>query len=125
MDNFTDHIVLGFSSQSGQKYSSICHRSSNTSLSSSPCFTDTASLNPRSSILTLSFIPDLAEDFVGTIKKQGKFGADNFGVKYQVEERQVETIGEMKSGKWVAYAARALVMRFWDLTKVSPPGPSF
>jgi hypothetical protein len=29
-----------------------------------------------------------------------------------VEAHQVETIGEMKSGKWVAYAARALVVRF-------------
>ena len=27
-------------------------------------------------------------------------------------------IAQMRNGKWVAYAARALVIRFWDLAKV-------
>lgn len=78
-----------------------------------------ASLTPRSSILTLSFAPDAADEFISTLKKHGEFTRDKFGVAYRIEERQSETIGEMKSGKWVAYAARALVMRFWDLAKVS------
>jgi hydroxymethylglutaryl-CoA reductase (NADPH) len=33
--------------------------------------------------------------------------------------RQHESIADMKSGKWVAYAGRALVLRFWSLAKVS------
>lgn len=77
-----------------------------------------SALNARSSLLTLSFFPGAGSDFVDAIKGHAKFVDDKFGVKYHVEGRQVETIGEMKSGKWVAYAARALVMRFWDLTKV-------
>ncbi|PVG00821.1 putative 3-hydroxy-3-methylglutaryl-coenzyme A reductase [Serendipita vermifera] len=31
--------------------------------------------------------------------------------------RQHESIADMKSGKWVAYAGRALVLRFWSLAK--------
>jgi len=44
---------------------------------------------------------------------------DQLGVKYQVEAHDTETIGEMKGGKWMAYAARALIVRFWEFTKVS------
>lgn len=33
-------------------------------------------------------------------------------------DKTQETIGEMKSSKWIAYALRALVIRFWELTKV-------
>ena len=77
-----------------------------------------SALNARSSLLTLSFVPGAGSDFVDAIKGHAKFVDDEFGVKYHVEGRQVETIGEMKSGKWVGYAARALVMRFWDLAKV-------
>ncbi|KAE9396484.1 hypothetical protein BT96DRAFT_958205 [Gymnopus androsaceus JB14] len=32
-------------------------------------------------------------------------------------QQNSESIGEMKSSKWVAYAASALVTRFWDLAK--------
>jgi hydroxymethylglutaryl-CoA reductase (NADPH) len=66
----------------------------------------------------LSFVPGSSDDFVNAIKQRAHFSDAEFGVKYHVEARQVETIGEMKSGKWVAYAARALVVRFWDLAKV-------
>ena len=83
-----------------------------------PCFTDITSSTTRSSILTLSFVPGSGDDFINAVKQQARFVDDHFGVKYHVEGRQVETIGEMKSGKWVAYAARALVIRFWDLAKV-------
>jgi hydroxymethylglutaryl-CoA reductase (NADPH) len=83
-----------------------------------PCFTDFISLTARSSILTLSFVPGSSDDFTNAIKRQAHFTEDKFGVKYHVEGRQAETIGEMRSGKWVVIAARALVVRFWDLAKV-------
>lgn len=119
MDNITDHLVLGFKALSGNKYASICHRPPNTSMPGAPCFTDVTSSTTRSSILTLSFIPGSTNDFIDAVKQHAHFAEDKFGVKYHVEGRQVETIGEMRSGKWVAYAARALVVRFWDLAKVS------
>jgi hydroxymethylglutaryl-CoA reductase (NADPH) len=83
-----------------------------------PCFTDITSSTGRSSILTLSFVPGSSGDFINAVKQHARFADDQFGVKYHIEGRQVETIGEMKSGKWIAYAARALVVRFWDLAKV-------
>lgn len=40
------------------------------------------------------------------------------GMQYEVQSpKRTETIGEMKSSKWVAYALWTLVMRFWDLAK--------
>jgi hydroxymethylglutaryl-CoA reductase (NADPH) len=50
--------------------------------------------------------------------RQSKLAADSFGVQYNVENRQAETIGQMKSSKWMVYAARGLFVRFWDLAKV-------
>lgn len=47
------------------------------------------------------------------------YPVDSFGVEYRLQSHSDETIGEMKGGKWVAYAARAFVMRFWELAKVS------
>jgi hydroxymethylglutaryl-CoA reductase (NADPH) len=117
VDNITDHLVLGFKAISGNKYASICHRPPNTSMPGAPCFTDVTSSTTRSSILTLSFIPGSTDEFINAVKQHAHFAEDEFGVKYHVEGRQVETIGEMRSGKWVAYAARALVVRFWDLAK--------
>lgn len=84
----------------------------------SSCFTDMTSLNSRSTVLTLSFSPDSADDFVNALKKHATFTDSEFGVKYNVDGRQMETIREMKSSKWIAYAVRALIIRFWDLTKV-------
>jgi hydroxymethylglutaryl-CoA reductase (NADPH) len=42
---------------------------------------------------------------------------DSWGVAYEVDA-QAEAIAEMHSGKWVAYALRALVLRFYNLAKV-------
>jgi hypothetical protein len=49
----------------------------------------------------------------------GRFRAFFGLVNYVVENPEQEAITAMKSGKWVAYAARTLLVRFWDLTKVS------
>jgi len=68
----------------------------------------------------LSFTLGGREDFITALAKQGSFISEDFGpIKYLVENREQEAIAEMKSGKWVVYAARTLVVRFWDLTKVS------
>lgn len=120
VDNIKDHLLQDFSSRTGTKYSTLCHRPPNTSLPGSPCFTDMASLTSRSSVLTLSFVPGSTGGFVDALKKHAAFTDSEFGVKYSVEGPQMETIREMKSSKWIAYAARALVIRFWDLTKVCP-----
>jgi len=69
-------------------------------------------------MVTLSFAAGSRDSFVESLNQHGIF-VDQLGVKYQVEAHDTETIGEMKGGKWMAYAARALIVRFWELTKVS------
>ncbi|KAI0305163.1 hydroxymethylglutaryl-coenzyme A reductase-domain-containing protein [Multifurca ochricompacta] len=82
------------------------------------CFTSTFSDIPKSESLTLSFTAEGRKDFISALSKQGTFISEDFGpIKYLVENPEQEAIAEMKSGKWVVYAARTLVVRFWDLTK--------
>jgi hypothetical protein len=48
--------------------------------------------------------------------------SDENGLCFEVDSGKPPSdalaIGQMKNAKWVAYAARALVVRFWDLAKV-------
>ncbi len=109
---------------SGRKYGSLCHRSSisatNSSLSDAPmCFSAITS-SPRSFTQTLSFTPGAKEEFMNAFSRFAKSVVDEHGVNFELETREQETIGDMKSSKWVAYAARAFVMRFWDLARVRP-----
>lgn len=72
-------------------------------------------------MVTLSFAAGASDAFVDALNHQPGFPADEFGVRYHIETHVTETIGEMKGGKWMAYAARALIVRFWELTRVSSP----
>ncbi|EPQ53591.1 3-hydroxy-3-methylglutaryl-coenzyme A reductase [Gloeophyllum trabeum ATCC 11539] len=111
------HLTHQFPSLSGYKYPALCSPSAlNGTADASACFTS-VTVQPRSTILTLSFTPGARDDFVAALKHHASFGSDANGVSFHVEEQQSENIGQMKSGKWVAYALRALVMRFWELTK--------
>jgi len=66
---------------------------------------------------TLTFAPGTRDDFIASLTRHTKF-TDESGVRFEIEACQVETIGQVKSCKWVAYAAQALVVRFWDFAKV-------
>jgi hydroxymethylglutaryl-CoA reductase (NADPH) len=99
--------------------------SNNASLSSTtPCFTTQTNV-VRTLTQTLTFAPGTRDDFIAALNRQSKFYPDESGVRFAVDNRQVETIGQMKSGKWIAYAVRALVLRFWDLAKVRIAYPRF
>ncbi|KAF9226329.1 hypothetical protein BS17DRAFT_698606 [Gyrodon lividus] len=119
IDNLTHHISNKFISPSGQTYSSLCYHATDAPLSSGvrPCFTAVSRPASRSQTITLSFAAGTREGFVDALKATSSFSTDLFGVRYRIEGRQAEPIGEMKSGKWIAYAARALVLRFWELAK--------
>jgi len=83
------------------------------------CFVTSASDLSKSEVLTLSFVPDGCDDFVSALSKQGTFASEESGsIKFIFENPEVDVLGEMKNGKWVAYAGRAMVLRFWDLAKV-------
>ncbi|PBK98764.1 hypothetical protein ARMGADRAFT_1162042 [Armillaria gallica] len=106
---------------SGRKYGSLCHRPSISATNSSPsdpptCFSAITS-SPRSFTQTLSFTPGAKEEFMNAFSRFTKSVVDEHGVHFELETREQETIGDMKSSKWVAYAARAFVMRFWDLAR--------
>ncbi|EMD34668.1 hypothetical protein CERSUDRAFT_116857 [Gelatoporia subvermispora B] len=109
----TEHLTTRIPVTPGKTYESVCHSaSSNISVS---CFT-TLSPGTSTSVLTLSFAPGTREEWATALKEERAISVD--GVLYEVVgAKQQETIGEMKSGKWVAYALRALVVRFWELTK--------
>lgn len=93
---------------SGQTYPSLCHVSS-LNASGIDCFT---SLAPGS--LTLSFTPGTRDDWVSALKRTSTLNVG--GTTYAVQNpKRGESIGEMKSSKWVAYALGALVVRFWEL----------
>ncbi|TFK49351.1 hypothetical protein OE88DRAFT_1646394 [Heliocybe sulcata] len=117
VNQLMSHLTHQFPALSGLEYPSLCYGSSpaNRSSGSSACFTSVA-VEPRSTVLTLSFLPGNRDEFVDALRRHA-FDSDSNGVSFQVEEQHSENIGEMKSGKWVVYALRALVMRFWELAR--------
>ncbi len=120
LGNMTHFLTHHFPTSSGKSYTKICHAVQNNQDGEETCFTSTSSSIPKSESLTLSFAAGGREDFVSALAKQGSFISEEFGpIKYVIENPEQEAIAAMKSGKWVAYAARTLIVRFWDLTKVS------
>ncbi|KAH7882414.1 hydroxymethylglutaryl-coenzyme A reductase-domain-containing protein [Phlebopus sp. FC_14] len=120
IDNITHYISHRFPAPSGAMYPSLCYHASSIPSSSGveeSCFTVVSRQMSRSHTVTLSFAAGAREDFVSGLKAQTSFSADSYGVKYRIDGIEAETIRDMKSGKWVAYAARALVVRFWELAK--------
>jgi hydroxymethylglutaryl-CoA reductase (NADPH) len=114
VDNVTEYIAHEFMSSSGQTYPALCHRSAVDADAS--CFVVSTSDSPTSEVLTLSFVPGGRDDFVSALEKQATFASEESGsVKFVVESSESNV---MKNGKWVTYAGRALVLRFWDLAKV-------
>ncbi|KAF9443874.1 hypothetical protein P691DRAFT_712652 [Macrolepiota fuliginosa MF-IS2] len=120
--NVTQYLTTSFLSSTGRKYPSICHRPYNSSVST--CFTHQhASL--RSFIQTLTFAPGAPkEDWISALtadERGGRVFTDDAGTKFQVESARTAAdhvpIDQMKSPTWLAYAARTLVLRFWDLAK--------
>lgn len=135
LQNITRHITHDLKTSQGLTYQSLCYKPSQASPSASTgCFVWTHPTT-RTQTITLAFPPSSSgyTKFISAL--QGlKFGPDVEGstrhlvsadeVHFEVMGRE-ERIGEMRSGKWVAYAARGLVLRFWELAKVSARPLSF
>ncbi|KAJ3762221.1 hydroxymethylglutaryl-coenzyme A reductase-domain-containing protein [Lentinula raphanica] len=121
-ENLTDS-VLNFTKRipdsiSGFAYDKACFRpiTGETLNLTAPCFTD-ESVNSRTIYQTLAFTPGVKEDFTTAFDRLIKSTTFSGDVEFEIEAKQAESIGDMKSSKWVAYAATALVVRFWDLAK--------
>jgi hydroxymethylglutaryl-CoA reductase (NADPH) len=107
IDNVTEYLIHDLRTPDGHTFArSLCYKVGG------ECFT---SEHPDS--LTLAFKPGVREAWSSALN-DAVLPVDSSMVRFQVEPTQTESIGEMRSGKWVAYAARALIIRFWDLTMV-------
>ena len=106
-----DNALLRFltnqlTTQHGQKYPQLCF-----SINAS-CVT---TVTPNS--LTLAFSPGATSPYLHALTASALPPAED-GTHFKVVQ-SVETIMDMRSGRWIAYAGRALVVRFWNLAKVS------
>lgn len=115
IDNMTHYVSNTFVTPSGQSYSAVCFYAT----AQDHCFTEVSSQASGSQTVTLSFVPGTHEEFTNALMTKTFYPADSFGVEYRLQSRPDESIGEMNRGPWIAYAARALIMRFWELAKVS------
>ncbi|KAI0341378.1 hypothetical protein BDW22DRAFT_1408044 [Trametopsis cervina] len=105
--------LSGLEALTGKTYPSLCHVPSVNNATSSPveCFTSVSS-----SSVTFSFQAGTREEWIGALKRGSSFTVD--GTRYDVQNpKRSETIGEMKSSKWVAYALWGLGVRFYELAK--------
>jgi len=110
----TEHIKKGLTSPDGLSYTSVCYRP--------PLAADCLSWTHQTSrtmTLTLALLPSRRDQFVAAIEsfRPTTWGAVNDFPQLEIIGKE-ESFLEMQSGKWVAYAARAFVIRFWQLAKV-------
>ncbi|KZT34793.1 hypothetical protein SISSUDRAFT_991369 [Sistotremastrum suecicum HHB10207 ss-3] len=105
LSDLTHYLTHSLQSRYGHSYSDLCF-SANTS-----CIAPSAA-----NTVTLAFRPEGRDEFVQALKNT-PFPSERLGAKFQIQRPQRDTIAEMRSGKWVAYAARALVLRFWELAQ--------
>jgi len=117
LDNVTDYITSKFVTPVGHAYSAFCHDPSlnHSASSEKSCFFHSSITLPSSPSLTLGFTPGAREEFIGALQKKGILHGDQWNVKYQIEAREEDSV--KKSGRWVGYASRALIVRFWHLAK--------
>lgn len=120
IDNLTHHISSDLLTPTGNNYPSLCYRASVSPYLSDvqdPCFATSSSHSSKSQVLTLSFRSGTRQGFVDALNERAVFSEDAYGVRYHIESQPTESIAEMRSGKWIAYAAKSLVVRFWELAK--------
>lgn len=115
--NATTYLSTSFkAATSGLSYPSTCYRSI-ISLNSSNCFIH-QSTSPHTFTLSLAFSPGAREDYVSALLRYVSI-PDSSGTSFAILPNGPASpepiIGQMKSSKWMAYAARALVLRFYTL----------
>lgn len=88
-------------------YSSVCYNHNNSCLSSIRPETYTFAFDPKANSAA-AFASAFAEK---------QLNVEQDGTSFNLV-KQHQSIAEIQSGKWLAYAGRALVLRFWSLAKV-------
>ncbi|KAF8315415.1 hypothetical protein DL93DRAFT_906082 [Clavulina sp. PMI_390] len=115
IERVTNHITTSLTSEGGLSYASVCYKPP----SSAECLSWTHQ-TARAVTLTLAFMPSTREQFLPAVEAlrpdpSWTAGLDAFPTLEIIGKE--ESFLDMQSGKWVAYAARAFVIRFWQLAK--------
>jgi hypothetical protein len=127
--NISNYLTTDFYSTSGKTYSALCHRPSVEYADEEPTCFMVQQPSHKTFTHTLAFKSGMRKDWVGALTGESnlhtqppKVFTDENGIRFEVDSGKPPAdalpIGQMKNGKWVAYAARALVIRFWDLAMV-------
>ncbi|KAH6909627.1 hydroxymethylglutaryl-CoA reductase [Coprinopsis sp. MPI-PUGE-AT-0042] len=129
--NFTNYLTSAFPVSTDVAYTNLCYRPSPNGQPTS-CFVHSIKQSAPayhhgpspptvpSQTHALGFTPGARDEWINTLKNVGQF-TDQSGIKFEVEQNSSSydepDIGQMKSSKWIAYAIRAFVLRFWHLAK--------
>jgi hydroxymethylglutaryl-CoA reductase (NADPH) len=95
-------------SSNQKEYSSVCYTHNNSCLTSIRPEAYTFTFDPSKSSSAASFARTLST---------AQLQPEKDGISFDLV-RQYQSIADIQSGKWLAYAGRALVLRFWSLAKV-------
>jgi len=91
-----------------KEYASICYMHNNSCLTSIRPESYTFTFKPSKPSSAASFARGLTA---------GQLQPEDDGTSF-IFVKQYQSIADIQSGKWLAYAGRALVLRFWSLAKV-------
>ena len=112
--NATTYLSTVYTASSGLTYPSTCFRPY-----SPDCFSHQLA-SPRTFTHTLAFTPGARDDFVSALLHSSPppdASGTSFAILPNGPAPPEPIIGQMKSSKWMAYAARALVLRFYTLAQ--------
>ncbi len=112
-----DFIMNDLKAKGGLSYPSSCYKIPGTF----ECFVS-VHRTLRTQILTLALPASMSDRFVDALSSlqwspRTQLKGSLTHVNFDIIGKE-ESIAEMRSGKWVAYAVRAFVVRFWRLAKV-------
>lgn len=115
--NLSEYLTTSFRSPAGRVYSAVCH------VAGDKCF-DAQQIGSKTFVQTLAFKPGMREEWMSALihhDKAARTFVDETGVRFEIDLPKMggesTPLGQMRNGRWVAYAARSLVIRFWDLAK--------
>jgi len=110
--NFTQYLTTSYAGPIGETYPTVCYIAPSEPGS---CFSSTTlpSSPTRSTTLTLAFAPPSAVQWASGLAGRS-FPSGDLEFSIERDEARFDT---MESGKWVGYAIRAMVLRFWDLAR--------
>lgn len=113
--NFTTYLTSANGSSTGYSYPTICYPSPTDPFSCLASI-DLPTTPTRSSTFTLAFRPPPSNRERWSSAMAGRYFTSTNDVRFVIG-RHEDRIDQIEDNTWIAYACRALVMRFWDLAR--------